>query len=458
MFMPERLRAVLVPDGADRIDLGAILGWAESDDLDFKREGAYGLGLDLNREARELRKREIAKDIAAMANANGGLIIIGIEEAAAVADRVAGTADQIGSTPFEEWVRPVAAQRLAPLPRFDVELVELEDPSDRRAIIVAIPPSTSAPHAVIGEGGALHYPIRHGSTTNMMSESEVEGAYERRRDRTTGRERALDSTFESMAGEFANHLLPGIEGDRVDVAWLIVAWAPETPGAASLGGQLAVTDFLAWLQQGPPGRPRFFQLSERPYSVRPDYRSVRVGDAGGAMFFRLFWDGGGAAAIGFRHTPERQESRRLAGYAVSEFDLTLALLMALEIGGAHAAETAHASGPMRVTAQLRKTAAHLPARLTQWQAMLGERQVGTSLDSASTERSLSACAIGDLLDRARIPDVAYPILMDIVNSFGMAEPRLIAPNGQIESALLQGATAARAAAQVEAWLNEPRGS
>ena len=54
-----------------RHDAKAVLGTPESSWVDFKDPRAYTLDTDL-------RKWELAKDVAAMANADGGLLVIGI--------------------------------------------------------------------------------------------------------------------------------------------------------------------------------------------------------------------------------------------------------------------------------------------------------------------------------------------------------------------------------------------
>src|ERR1700730_2132079 len=51
----------------------------ENDDLDWKQDLAWKKQ-DLPPEEKEKKKREFAKDVAAMANSRGGLIIFGVSE------------------------------------------------------------------------------------------------------------------------------------------------------------------------------------------------------------------------------------------------------------------------------------------------------------------------------------------------------------------------------------------
>ena len=147
----------------DMVEQGA----PEALDLDFKQEH-YGNS--------DSDKRELCKDVAALANTSGGVILIGVAEGD-------GAASGLAPVPFsdvdERRYRQVAANGVLPLPRFD--LLRVASPSDPASGVLAIvvPRSPLAPHAVVVNDG-LRYPRRHGSTTLYLTEPEVASAYRQR--------------------------------------------------------------------------------------------------------------------------------------------------------------------------------------------------------------------------------------------------------------------------------------
>ncbi len=129
-------------------------------------------------------------------------------------------------------IRQVVASLVAPLPVFD--LISVMDPtcSTDAAVpqggdpppplgflLIAIPRSTNAPHAVL-VNDALRYPRRNGATIRYLSEPEVAAAY---RDRIAGVEtqaqRVLDVERQALA-----------RLDRSQEPWLLVTLTPDLPG------------------------------------------------------------------------------------------------------------------------------------------------------------------------------------------------------------------------------------
>src|SRR5262245_66696097 len=105
-WVPPRLRSLLAPE-IEGIDLNAVerlIGLPEDQDLEFKRE-PY--------QSAEGGPKEAAYDLAGLANAVGGLIIIGIEEDGT------GVASGIQAVPADDldvglWVHQVVAARIFP--------------------------------------------------------------------------------------------------------------------------------------------------------------------------------------------------------------------------------------------------------------------------------------------------------------------------------------------------------
>lgn len=145
----------------------------EAFDLDYKSR-LYGRA--------DADKRDLAGDVAALANTAGGLIVLGIEED----DQARATAAPGVALSDGEVTRmlQVVASLTAPLPVFDI--VPVEDPARPGTgfYLIAVPRSPRQPHAVL-VNDALGFPRRNGSTMRYLSEGEVEAAY-RDRFRTAG--------------------------------------------------------------------------------------------------------------------------------------------------------------------------------------------------------------------------------------------------------------------------------
>ena len=85
----------------DASDLQALIGQEETSNLEFKRSDALD-NTDGN-------KRELAKDVSAMANAAGGVIVYGIEEK----DNLADALDQ-GTMQTKEWIDQLLTSNIEP--------------------------------------------------------------------------------------------------------------------------------------------------------------------------------------------------------------------------------------------------------------------------------------------------------------------------------------------------------
>lgn len=203
-------------------------GAAEAFDLDFKSV-TYG------RSDRD--RRDLAGDVAAMANTAGGLIVIGIEE-----DDQSRAKRALGVDVTDAEVRRIAqvvASLVSPIPTFDIltvledanESVEtrredatgdagvIDQPSGHGFILIAVVRSLSSPHAVL-INDALRYPRRNGSTTRYLSEPEVAAAY---RDRIAGASRQRERLDEVESEALLRLDLSG-------PPWLVVSLTPDLPG------------------------------------------------------------------------------------------------------------------------------------------------------------------------------------------------------------------------------------
>jgi hypothetical protein len=198
----------------------------EAFDLDFKEE-LYGRS--------DSEKRALAKAVAALANTAGGVIVFGISEDEQARAKAAPGVDV--SDAEVRRIRQVTASLLSPLPLFDVITIPDETTDDRQAassestgdqnelpsahgfILVAVPRSSKAPHAVLVNDD-LRYARRNGATTRFLSEPEVAAAYD---DRAAGAARQA-SRLTQIEQEAFERI------DRSQHCWLMVALVPELSG------------------------------------------------------------------------------------------------------------------------------------------------------------------------------------------------------------------------------------
>jgi hypothetical protein len=185
----------------------------ETFDLDFKRD-FYGNS--------DGAKRELAADVAAMANSGGGLIILGIDEdehaCAAAAPGV--LADDAEVT----RILQIVGSLVAPVPDIDVRCVMDTDNADKTSyLLVAVDRSPAAPHAVAVDRG-LRYPRRNGTTKRYLTEGEVADAY---RSRLAGSARVENRLTRVWKDGMARL-------DEREHGWVAVALVPDVPGAMTL--------------------------------------------------------------------------------------------------------------------------------------------------------------------------------------------------------------------------------
>jgi len=164
-----RLLGVLPgPITNDMVDAAVAVGIAETDDLDWKSELPP---------TKALVDSDFPKDIAAMANSGGGVIVYGVEEvqkhAAARID--CGPLDET----HERALRAVAWSAISP-PVFGLEIHRVGEPGNR-AVAIVIPHSVDGPH-LIYRNHFFGAPIRNDADTAWMKEREIEAQYRARFD------------------------------------------------------------------------------------------------------------------------------------------------------------------------------------------------------------------------------------------------------------------------------------
>lgn len=122
---------------------------------------------------------EFAKDVAAMVNGGGGMIVYGVAE-----DRASSAAKDI--VPVEAWtdalerkLRGWAYSLIQPAVH-GLEFIPLKDPDNGSlAVILSVPASLEMPHLAMKDD-AFRAPRRYGAQTVFMSERDIEQAYRAR--------------------------------------------------------------------------------------------------------------------------------------------------------------------------------------------------------------------------------------------------------------------------------------
>jgi len=202
-------------------------GTAEDQDLDFK--GArydYGPGGTF----------ELAKDIAALANQVGGLLVIGIVEDDQ--GRASGLQPVKLDDSEKGRIRQIVADRIFPMVA-NVQVKDVPTASDRERgyYLIFVPHSTLAPHAVRQLDPKplwLCYPLRHGTTTHYQTETEIAARYRDRFAAARTQIERLDQIHED-----------GRRNEEPDLLAIAVGLVPAVPGDRSLAGPgPKVADFI----------------------------------------------------------------------------------------------------------------------------------------------------------------------------------------------------------------------
>lgn len=140
----------------------------ESQHLDFKSELPARSSRD--------EYRQLARHVAAFANAEGGAIVFGVEDEDDHAERAKPVSVGEAAANFLKAINaylhpPVLGLVFQPI---------AEAGETKGYIVLGIPASSASPHAVTEEGGALSYWRRSGRDRHPLTEADVERAYRSR--------------------------------------------------------------------------------------------------------------------------------------------------------------------------------------------------------------------------------------------------------------------------------------
>ena len=130
----------------------------ESAELEFKRDI----------ESTDRGKKKLAKHVSAMANANGGIIIFGIEEKDSKADKLIGIDEMVGDQPVGEFVNNVLISRVRPRLAVQPQAVKLAN--GKVVLVLQVSRIPYRPHMVLAEN--VYY-VRHNCSVALADEHEV---------------------------------------------------------------------------------------------------------------------------------------------------------------------------------------------------------------------------------------------------------------------------------------------
>lgn len=241
---------------------------------------------------------EFAKDVAAMANSGGGMVVYGVFE-----DEMTSAAREIAGV--EGWgdaeqrrLRAVAYSTIRPpVHGLTFDAVRLDD--ERHVVALLVPPSPDSPH-LVWSGGNFTAPIRYGATTAYMSERQLEQGYRTRFDQREGVDAELDKRLEQL----------GRGLDLNERVWFTAAAIPLVPRPSQLGRvgrEVARCILTESITENPyiaaPGM-RSGSLSVNPQAGHRRWRAVDMGYRGALQgIVEIHDDGGVSLATLNRNSP-----------------------------------------------------------------------------------------------------------------------------------------------------------
>ncbi|WP_449061209.1 AlbA family DNA-binding domain-containing protein [Planomonospora algeriensis] len=445
LYSPRRLEALLgnplhLVTHQQIVDLVGDPDAREAEDLDYKR-----LYPSRDKEQTEKGKDAIAIDIATFANHLGGLIIVGMAENG----EIPSAPLEVELAGLENRIRQAGASRIHPMPRFDTRPVENPADPGRGFLLIAIPPSSLAPHAVSvpsQKESGLRWPRRHGADKVWLSESEIAAAYRRRVMAATDQAHRVAEVEKNAIATTA----VTSARSRYPLPLLVVTLVPDLPGEVLMD---SVT-MQAFRKHTADDVVMIGAFTPTFHEVGVAHRRL-IAEAGAdtelAVRAELYTDGSGTFSVHpGRLTPPQQETFRVR---VLDAELAVRTASALRYLARHARDRAGVNGAallrVMLVADTHLHPAVLPAEpTTRWpyndpsleRSLLalntptadGDQPLGTRLCRLAYGESVAW--LDDLADDG--PPLARAtahLIADLLQTFGVPENRQIRRDGSLNA-------------------------
>ncbi len=193
-------------------------------------------------------KRELLKDVSALANSHGGHILLGIEEAGGVATKVIGT--DVNADDEILRMEQIARNGIEP-PISGIRIRAIPLTSGRKVLLLRIPRSWNPPHRVAAQGANRFY-IRHSAGVHEPSIEELRALFNQSATALEQARRFRDERIQSAISGKGQRPLEA--GGRLFLHIIPVA---AFSGMVHLGVERIDDNFKAFHPIGILGTPRF---------------------------------------------------------------------------------------------------------------------------------------------------------------------------------------------------------
>lgn len=405
----------------------------EAFDLEYK-QAMYGRS--------ESDKKALAGDVAALANTAGGVIVIGIQEdEQARATALPGVDISDGEI---RRIRQTVASGVSPMPVFDVFAVPMagedqpatetgdngEQQPAKGFLVLAVPRSPSAPHAVLVNNESLRYPKRNGATIRYLSEPEVATAY---RERLAGAKRQTER-IEEIEREAMERL------STSDTSWLVISLTPDLPGDMVINQDsydLARQQLVGQSTTLVPRGMRIERLSVgRRRLLAQTWREAREQAGLDRFSLELHADGSGVYALRMFDLNSQRRSELLARHEgplpqrqLDDEWLALGLLSGLRYLAWHARDRAAAGGTAIIRAHLFPVSPEHPTTLGYTR---GFPEPWSNYLATQPRAAEAAAPLDNLADPGpQLVAAAALLLHEVGQAFGVPELGQLTRDGKI---------------------------
>ncbi len=124
-------------------------------------------------------KREFLKDVSGIANASGGFLVVGVKEhkQSGLPVNICGIEKTIGNQKIDEWINNVLIANLDERIQYNLKIFEFKNKDEKIVLLLYIPESPKKPHMITFQGKNNYY-VRHNTSVNPATQSEVKEMFE----------------------------------------------------------------------------------------------------------------------------------------------------------------------------------------------------------------------------------------------------------------------------------------